>query len=399
MKTALINFRKPNTKFNSEQTLVNLFEENGVSIDSVYTLSVSDETGFLKLIDNLNDIYDNLVILQDINLPLSVKELLSNKFSFTLIENENACKIIEDFNSKNGVNEPKDYALLPEESTLLPNYNGGFQGFMVESDSLIAVLPDDNLQVVEMVKSHLLPYMKYKYSLSTEKVTIKVFGAGANLLEKALNKGKQLLDGIDYSVTTNYGDTKIDIFYDKRISQMAIEQAINAITLTLGDKVYAEEDISLAQRLSEVLRLRNFKLSTAESFTAGRIASSIVSISGASEIFNEGIVAYSNDAKMKRLFVNSETLKDFGAVSKQTAYEMSAGLLKNPDTDYAIATTGIAGPKSDNTAKPVGLCYISVGDSSGIHVHKLNLKGDRETITQTAVNAGLYLALVNITKS
>ena len=399
MKTALISFRKTNEELNSVQKIVAFFEDNGVSVDSIYTLSPSDETGFNKLIGDLNDIFDNVVILQDINLPLSVKDLLSNRFSFTLIENQNASKIIDEFNAKNSLSEPKDYALLPEESTLLPNYNGGFQGFMVEGDCLIAVLPDDENQAIEMLDGHLLPYVKLKYSLSTEKVTIKAFGVGAKLLEKALDKGNELLDGVKYSITTSYGDTKIDLFYDKRISQMALEQAINAITSTLGDKVYAEEDISLAERLSEVLRLSGYKLSTAESFTAGRIASSIISISGASEIFNEGIVAYSNDAKMKRLFVNSQTLKDFGAVSKQTAYEMSAGLLKNPNTDYAIATTGIAGPKSDNTEKPVGLCYISVGDNSGIHVHKLNLKGDRETITKTAVNAGLYLALVNITKS
>ena len=399
MKTALITFRKVNTTLKDRKKLVSLFENGGVGVDDVYTLSFNDETGFLKVIDELNDTFDNVIVLQDLDAPLSVKELLCKHFSLTLVENENAITIIDGFNKAKGVSEPMDYALLPEESTILPNYNGGFQGFMVEGDMLIAVLPDEQSQACEIVKNHLLPYMQHKYSLTVKKSTVKAFGVGGALLEKALSKGEQVLDGVRYSVTNEFGDVKIDLFYDERISQMIVDQAITAITVTLGDKVYAEEDVTLAQRLSEVLRLRGYKLSTAESFTAGRIASSVISISGASEIFNEGIVAYSNDAKMKRLFVNSETLKQYGAVSKQTAYEMSAGLLKNPDTDYAVATTGIAGPKSDNTEKPVGLCYISVGDNGGIHVHKLNLKGDRETITQTAVNAGLYLALINIIKS
>lgn len=399
MKTALITFRKVNTTTKDIKKLVSLFEEGGVGIDDIYTLSFSHETAFLKIVEDLNDTFDNVIVLQDLDAPLSVKELLSKRFSLTLVENENAITIIDKFNNANGVSEPMDYALLPQESTILPNYNGGFQGYMIEGDMLIVVLPDEQNQASEMVKSHLLPYMQQKYSLTVKKATIKAFGVGGALLDKALSKGKQVLDGVRYSITKDFGDVKIDLFYDANISQTVVDQAITAITVALGDKVYAEEDVTLAQRLSEVLRLRGYKLSTAESFTAGRIASSIISISGASEIFNEGIVAYSNDAKIKRLFVNSETLKQYGAVSKQTAYEMSAGLLKNPDTDYAVATTGIAGPKSDNTEKPVGLCYISVGNNGGIHVHKLNLKGDRETITQTAVNAGLYLALINIIKS
>ena len=86
-------------------------------------------------------------------------------------------------------------------------------------------------------------------------------------------------------------------------------------------------------------------------------------------------------------------LKKQGAVSAVVAYQMAVGLLKSGKCDIAIATTGIAGPKSDDTDKPVGLCYIAVGMKDGVHTYRYNLNGDREEITETAKNTALFLAI------
>ena len=96
---------------------------------------------------------------------------------------------------------------------------------------------------------------------------------------------------------------------------------------------------------------------------------------------------------MQRLNVDKGSLIKDGAVSSIVAYKMVVGLLKTGNCDLAISTTGIAGPNSDNTSKPVGLCYIAVGMKDGVHTYKYNFKGTREKITETAKNTALFLAI------
>ena len=134
-------------------------------------------------------------------------------------------------------------------------------------------------------------------------------------------------------------------------------------------------------------------MAVAESFTGGRVVSEIIKNPGASAFVDEGIVSYSNESKMERLSVSKADLIKYGAVSSVVAYQMALGLLKEGKCDLAIATTGIAGPKSDDTEKPVGLCYIAVGMRDGVHTYKLNLTGNREEITETAKNTALFLAI------
>ena len=141
------------------------------------------------------------------------------------------------------------------------------------------------------------------------------------------------------------------------------------------------------------MRLRKVKLSLAESFTGGRVVAEIIKNSGASAYVNEGLVPYSNQSKIKRLGVQSKDLDSQGAVSAVVAYQMALGLLKEGNCDMAICTTGIAGPNSDDTDKPVGLCYIAVGMKDGIHTYRNRLSGTREQITETAKNTALFLAI------
>lgn len=129
----------------------------------------------------------------------------------------------------------------------------------------------------------------------------------------------------------------------------------------------------------------NLSLSCAESCTGGLLSAKFVDFAGISKIFFEGIVAYSNTAKVKRLGVSEETLKKFGAVSEQTALEMLNGL----ETDVRISTTGIAGPASDNSQKPVGLVYIGLKINNRFYVQKYNFSGNRESIRNQTVNAAL----------
>ena len=124
-------------------------------------------------------------------------------------------------------------------------------------------------------------------------------------------------------------------------------------------------------------------VATAESCTGGLIAKTITDYPGVSSCYNMGFITYSNEAKMQCLGVSSETLSRYGAVSEQTACEMAQGARGTANADYAIATTGIAGP-GGGEAKPVGLVYIAVASSEETICQKHIFAGAREEIRQQA---------------
>ena len=124
-------------------------------------------------------------------------------------------------------------------------------------------------------------------------------------------------------------------------------------------------------------------------FRSGR---ALTRVSGASEVYFEGLNTYNEKSKQERLGVTQFTVKQRGTVSAETAYEMAAGLLATGNCDFAVATTGVAGPKPDEKGNPLGLCYIAVGTREQIFINRYQLSGDRDTISETAINLALFLA-------
>lgn len=169
--------------------------------------------------------------------------------------------------------------------------------------------------------------------------------------------------------------------------------AISDIFAEFNKNIYADEDVRLDARLLELLVLRNKTLCVAESLTGGMICSTILDNSGASKVFNEGLITYSNSSKADRLGVDPQIIKDYGAVSNQTAYEMAAGLILKGGCDIAIATTGIAGPEGGSLSKPVGLTYIAVGTEEKIHVFRHVFAGSRQEVRLAASQAAMFYAI------
>lgn len=130
--------------------------------------------------------------------------------------------------------------------------------------------------------------------------------------------------------------------------------------------------MTLEEKVVKVLNKKGLVLATAESCTGGLIAKRITDVSGSSSVFNCGIVSYSNEIKEKVLGVQHKTLETFGAVSEQTVREMVKGVLKISGADVAVSVSGIAGPNSDNTEKPVGLIFLAVSNGEDIQVKQLN---------------------------
>ena len=164
-----------------------------------------------------------------------------------------------------------------------------------------------------------------------------------------------------------------------------------------GRAVYGEgRNLTLAAAVVNALRAAGQTVACAESLTGGMLASKLVDVPGASSVLGEAYVTYSNEAKMRLLGVSKDTLRQFGAVSAQCAREMAEGARLAAGADFALSTTGIAGPDGGTPEKPVGLVYVGVASTSGCEVQELHLRGERDWIRElTCVNAlnALRLAL------
>ena len=148
--------------------------------------------------------------------------------------------------------------------------------------------------------------------------------------------------------------------------------------------------------LISILKSKGLTISTAESFTGGSIASKLTSVSGASSVFYEGIVAYNENAKAKRLGVTVDTIKRCHPVSYEVALEMAKGLIESKNCQIGISTTGIAGPNSDESGFPVGLCYVGIAYKDNVTVYKFNLQGSRQEIVEKGSNLAINLAINTI---
>lgn len=154
--------------------------------------------------------------------------------------------------------------------------------------------------------------------------------------------------------------------------------------------------MTLEEKVVKVLNEKGLVLATAESCTGGLIAKRITDVSGSSAVFNCGIVSYSNEVKEKVLGVSYKTLETYGAVSEQTVREMVKGALKISGADIAVSVSGIAGPNSDNTEKPVGLIFLAVSNGKSITVKQLNntfIDNIRENNRQSASDEALKMIL------
>jgi nicotinamide-nucleotide amidase len=148
----------------------------------------------------------------------------------------------------------------------------------------------------------------------------------------------------------------------------------------LGDAIYGEGETSLQETIGKTLKERGMTIGVAESCTGGFLASLFTSLAGASEYFYGGIVSYDNSVKMNILGVSKEVLDTYGAVSQECAEQMAAGAKKALGTDYAIATTGIAGPGGGTPEKPVGTVWIAVATPDGVISKKFAFNSTRRNI-------------------
>lgn len=145
------------------------------------------------------------------------------------------------------------------------------------------------------------------------------------------------------------------------------------------------------QDIHKLFTSKNISLATAESCTGGNISHQITQRAGSSTYFLGGVVSYSNEAKENVLRVNNEDIEQFGAVSEQVACQMAIGVREIMQSDYAVSTTGIAGPSGDTPKKPVGTVWIGVSSAQQTHARLFQFKGARMEIINQTTHAAMNL--------
>lgn len=271
----------------------------------------------------------------------------------------------------------------PEGAVTFKNDVG--MALAVYIDDIVA-FPGVPKELYNMLPKFLDWYVKEKKILDDE-IYIKdliTYGIAESLLYEAVREFFTE-EGIYYEfLVKDYGI--LIRLQSKMSNKNKVEKIVKKIYNKIGEFIFGEDNDRLEKKVVELLKKLNMNISTAESCTGGMLASKLIDVPGISEVFYEGVVSYSNEAKINRLGVRKEILDKYGAVSEEVAKEMVMGLT----TDVALSTTGIAGPDGGSEEKPVGLVYMGIRIKDKIYVEKRVFRGDRNKVRERTVSHTLF---------
>ena len=287
-------------------------------------------------------------------------------------------------------------AMIPEGAIVLENHNGTAPGIiMEEKNKAVILLPGPPNELTLMFEESVLPYLQKDEKKVLYSRMVKVCGIGESQAETMI---QDLIDSQSNPTIAPYAKTGEVHFRitalaaSKEEGKALVKPVVEELKKRFQKAVYTtKEEVTLEQKLIKMLKKRELTMSTAESCTGGMIASKLVNVSGASEVFRCGAVTYANEAKMELLGVKKKTLKKYGAVSAQTAEEMVTGAAEYLQTDVAVSVTGIAGPEGGTKEKPVGLVYIGCYVCGQVKVYECHFNGTREKIRENTTIMALNL--------
>lgn len=292
---------------------------------------------------------------------------------------------------------------FPKESKVLSNPNGTAPGMILEKNDKVAViLPGPPREMKPMFLNYVKAYLKDKGNGVIISEVLRVLGVGestaANMIKDFINNGVNPTvapyakeDDVIFRITAR-GKSEEE-------GRKLIAPVKEEIKRVFNLDCYGEgEELTIEEVLGKLLVDRKLTISTAESCTGGMIASRLINYPGIFEVFLEGAVTYSNEAKERTLNVKKKTLDTYGAVSEETAKEMAIGISKRTGSDISVVTTGIAGPGGGSEEKPVGLVYIGLYYKGNVKAFKYIFNGNRHNVRTKATVTALDLVRREILK-
>ena len=335
------------------------------------------------------------------------KKTLCDFFHSELYENEVALENVRRIVAAHGrelteINRLQ--AWVPRCCTMINNVLGTAPCMWFETDDrpskVVVSLPGVPFEMLNLMETEIVPRLKEHFKVGAiVNKNILLQGIGESFLSDLIEPWELALpENIRLAYLPQPGLMKLRLTArgnDSAKLQSQIDEAVAGLYPIAGQYIVGEDAESLPELVARMMAATSKTLATAESCTGGTIASKLTALAGASEYFRGGVIAYSNEVKECALGVNHETLVQHGAVSEETVKEMVTGVRERLGADYAVATTGVAGPGGGTPEKPVGTVWIAVTSKDATHTELLHLTGRREQIIERTCNA-VFAALIRM---
>jgi nicotinamide-nucleotide amidase len=363
-------------------------------------LSISDDKNhILKTLHDVQNKFDVVLITGGLGPTKDdiTKKTFCDYFDDVLVQNDAVLvqvkSIIEGIYKKPITQLNIDQAKVPSKSKVLFNTSGTAPGMLMEHQNTVFIsLPGVPYEMKYLIDNEVVPYLinAFERPYIVHK-TLMTYGRGESAIAEQIEDWElNLPNYIKLAYLPSPGKVRLRLTArgtDEAFLKEAILNEIDKLKPLIGEIIVGyDEDETIEVVLAKLLTQKQVSLSTAESCTGGKIAQCVSSISGASAYFKGGVVAYSNQIKVDVLKVNPETIQKFSVVSKEVAKEMAINCKTIFNTDYAIATTGNAGPTKGNSDAEIGTVFIAIATPNDVFVEEFNFGQPREKVIDRAVN-------------
>lgn len=291
-------------------------------------------------------------------------------------------------------------AMVPDGARVLANAHGTAPGLWLEDERgrWVAMLPGVPREMRGMLADTLLPLLRVRAGAAGAVVasrTLRTTGIGESALAELLGDvGGATVDGLSLAYLPGWAGVDLRLTA-RHLSRTEAERALDRAALKLSERasryIYGEDGADLAEVVLQRCRERGLHIATAESCTGGLLGARLTAIPGSSDVYVGGVVAYSNEIKMRMLGVPAEMLREHGAVSEPVAASMAAGACAQTGAEIGVGITGVAGPGGGSPEKPVGTVWIAVQVRGNTRTLGRVFVGDREEIRQRSAQAALEL--------
>lgn len=327
------------------------------------------------------------------------KYTLCEYFNTELVMHQPTLDHITEFFEKRGremLETNIQQAALPKACDILFNANGTAPGMWFEKEGKVVVsLPGVPYEMKAIMSESVFPKLLDKFELEALYYrTIHTQGMGESFLAEKISDIEDDIrnEGLGLAYLPSPGLVRLRLTGKRNEKdRLAIEKHIRRITERIEKHVFGFDGTQLSQVLGELLADKKITVSTVESCTGGGVAKSLTAIPGSSNYFMGSFLTYSNELKQKLAGVQESDLKKYGAVSKEVVEAMALGGLRELETDYCIATSGIAGPEGGTSEKPVGTVWIAIAGRNRVFSKHFQFGTDRSRNIEISVNTALNL--------
>lgn len=384
-----------------------------IGVQSTEMLSISDDKQhILSTFASLQNKVDLVIITGGLGPTKDdiTKHTFCEYFEDVLVVNQavldHVTEIIEGFYKRPITQLNKDQALVPSKCEVLFNKMGTAPGMWMKKENTVYIsLPGVPYEMKYIVENEIIPKVvkEYKRPYIVHK-TILTYGQGESMIAERLESWENNLpEFIKLAYLPNPGRVRLRLTArgeNKEILANAIQENVQSLTKIIGDIIVGfDEDETIEVIMGRLLTQQNKTISTAESCTGGKIAQMLTSVAGSSGYFRGGVVSYATDTKISVLGVDAKTIEKYSVVSAAVASEMALGIQKLMKTDYAIATTGNAGPSKGDADAEVGTVFIALATPNEVIVEEFNFGQPREKVIDRTANKSLEILQKELLKN